>query len=141
MAFDLNSLKNKKEEVDTFYLKKLQEYLNSGTFEEKFQEYLENEIENGSQNGIIMLIVSKTNRVEVFLQFASYDFSISYDFCQDSQDKIGNLKNYIECIENKLDELKLNYKEQFGELYSDEFEHIAEHSTKEYKFFIKLNFE
>lgn len=137
MAFNLEELKRKKEEVDTFYLNKLKNYLDSDIFEDKFKEFLSNEIDKGKTAAILIFEVNKTNRAEVFLSLKSNDLSISYEFCQDSQDRIGNLNKYIDCIEIKLLEFGLNYKDQF-ELLSDEFDHIAEHSTKEYKFFIDL---
>lgn len=139
MAFNLDELKNKKEEFDTQYTNKLKAILDSEEFEDQLQEYLEHEIEEGSNRAILIFEVSKTDRSEVFLELKSYDMSISYEFCQDRQDKIGSISRYLELIENKLTDLKLHFTSDF--LTPTDWNNITEHSTTEYKFFIKLDFE
>ena len=139
MAFNLDELKNKKEEFDTQYLNKLKAILDSEEFEDKLQEYLEYEIEEGSNRAILIFEVSKTDRSQVFLKLLSYNADILYDFAEDRQDKIGSISKYLELIENKLTDLRLKYTSDF--LNPTDWNNIGEHSTTEYKFFIKLDFE
>lgn len=139
MAFNLEELKSTKENQDNHYIIKLRSYLDSDKFEDSFQEYLQNEIRNGQNRGILIFEISKTDRSEVFLSILTYDISINYEFCHDSQDKIGDLNKYVEVIEDKLDELKLDYRSEYTD--NLDFANIAEHYTKECKFMINLNFD
>ena len=139
MAFDLNKLKNKQVENNTMYISKFESYLESEEFEDRLQEYLENEIDNNRGVAKLALVVQGSPIDKIKIRLSSIDMLLNYILCDDVSNKIGDLKQYTELIENKLDELKISYKTDYP--ITADINKVDENTIHKFEYLISLNFD
>lgn len=141
MAFDINKLKNKQQEQDTFYRDVLKGYLDTEDFEDSLQKYLEEQIEKGDRYGELGLtfIKESISRWKIILANKAGDHIKRVIAENVLEANLEDFTVYADIVEDKLESLQLSVITDFPTSVVASNTQVNGHLT--YKFTIYLDFD